>query len=236
MTGKKIEGSKSKSKEKVSKKKQYNKNAKKLVWNPETDLFRNIYYSNNSIVEKFQSILKLFEEQIIEHRKQYMEKTQTKKSPNNIDYFLFQLSYNDAWFLNYVLFNFPVLIQIISKNRISKKNNIIGKKYKLAITGYKYGAKLDSPRFLGLLVYNTDNRKHFLENFKGTILYDPMEEYNITFNKKTPGEGVVFIKNEYIRYEFKNENDKLAYLIYTRISAYLARLPEKPYSNNYIRS
>jgi hypothetical protein len=61
-----------------------------------------------------------------------------------------------------------------------------------------------------------------------------MEEYNITFNKKTPGEGVVFIKNQFINYEFKSKNNKLAYLIYTRISAYLARLPEYTYSNNYI--
>jgi hypothetical protein len=109
-------------------------------------------------------------------------KNQINENPN-LKYVLLRLDNSDVDELNDLLQNKSVINYIFmnyhQENSITDDNK---DKWSLCITGFKHGAKKDSPRKLGLLAY----RSGYIINFKTRVFYDSdtINKYDYTADGK----------------------------------------------------
>jgi hypothetical protein len=122
-------------------------------------------------------------------------KNQINENPN-LKYVLLRLDNSDVDELNDLLQNKSVINYIFmnyhQENSITDDNK---DKWSLCITGFKHGAKKDSPRKLGLLAY----RSGYTINFKTRVFYDSdtINKYDYTADGK---KGVI----QYIKASIDN--------------------------------
>jgi hypothetical protein len=151
-------------------------------------LLNNINITNEKIV-KINYYLKLLKKQIKEIPKKYLWRVLEINDENKVEELSTLLS--SPRLLKYIIF-----IMNTKKGIFMKKDGV---EWYLRISGYKYGAKENSPRKLGLLAYTKSAK-----NFKSYYFYDSRLEEKLI--KKIPTEYSKMNRSKYI------VNDQIKYI------------------------
>lgn len=130
----------------------------------------------------------------------YLTKLKNQINENtDLVYVLLRLDMSEANELNDILQHKSVINYILMN--IHQEKSIIdehGDMWRLCISGFKYGAKKNSPRKIGLIAYRDGYLEWFNNNFLSAIFYNS-ESYNKYNYSKEGKEGVI----EYITSDIK---------------------------------